>query len=89
MRNDLITATRPIRPPQDKIPQTRKQRERLLGIISEYVKREKPVAPLSLGELQRHSDNVIKMAGVKPKFKDFIAILVNNDVWRETVASIP
>jgi len=89
MWKDSITSTRPVRPPQDNIPQTKKQRDMLLNAVCEYVRRKKPVGPLSMQELRRHSDNVIKLTNAEPKYANFVAVLLNNEVWRPTVATIP
>ena len=89
MTQDSLAVVRPLRPPQDNIPQTKKQRNRLLAIVTEYVEREKAVGPLSLAELQLHSQNVLRMANADPKYRDFAAVLINNQVWRQTVAGIP
>jgi len=86
---DSASRIRPLRPPQDNIPQTKLQRQRLLEVVSEYVGRERPVGPLSLDELRRHSRAVVKAAKIDPKYIDFTAILVNNQVWRLAVEGIP
>jgi len=85
---DSTSRVRPLRPPQDNIPQTKQQRRRLLEVVAEYVEREHPVGPLSLDELRRHSRAVIKAANTDPKYIDFIAILVDNEIWRPTVEGI-
>lgn len=89
MLRDAIPAVRPLRPPQDNIPATKQQRNRLLQIVTDYIEQEKPVGPLSLDELQLHSEKVLKIAGANPKYKNFIAVLMNNQVWRPIVAGIP
>lgn len=89
MRDDLVIKARPTRPPQDNIPRTKPQRDRLLDIIREYVRDEGPVGPLSLEELWRHSDNILRIAKAEPKYRDYIAVLVNNELWREIVAGVP
>ncbi len=89
MRDDLVTKARPSRPPQDNIPRTKPQRDRLLDIIRRYVRDAGSVGPLSLEELWRHSDNIIRIANVQPKYRDYIAVLVNNELWREIVAGVP
>jgi len=79
---------RPIRPPQDNIPQTRRQRDHLLQTVGEYVRKEKPVGPLSLDELQSHCEKILKIAKETPKYTDFTAILLSNEVWRNALAGI-
>jgi geranylgeranyl pyrophosphate synthase len=44
-----------------------------------------------LEELKAHSRGVVEIAGAgaDAKFADFITVLVNNEVWRKTVAAVP
>ena len=44
---------------------------------------------MSLEELRHWCEAIIKEHGVEPKYMDFMGVLVNNEVWRQTVASIP
>ena len=76
-------------PPQGGIPPTKAERDRLLGIVRRYMKAQKAVPPLSLDELQAHADRIVELAEVEGKFKKFIAVLVNNAAWSETVAGVP
>jgi geranylgeranyl pyrophosphate synthase len=61
----------------------------LLAVIRQYVEEIKPVPPLSLGELRAHTQAVLQRASMDCKYTDFAAVLVSNEVWRETVAAIP
>jgi geranylgeranyl pyrophosphate synthase len=89
MPDDRVITAKPLRQPQDNIPQSRQTRDKLLEAIRVYVERERPVPPLTLQELRSHTDAVLEQAGMEPKYADFAAVLVNNEVWRETVAAIP
>jgi geranylgeranyl pyrophosphate synthase len=80
---------KPLRQPQDNIPQSKHSRDSLLEAIRAYVEQERPVPPLTIEELQAHTRAVLEKAGMDPKYTDFAAVLVNNEVWRETVAAIP
>jgi geranylgeranyl diphosphate synthase type II len=61
----------------------------LLAVIRDYVETQGPVPPLSIDELRAHTDAVLQKAGMDRKYTDYAAVLVNNEVWRETVAAIP
>ncbi len=66
----------------------RKQRE-LIELIEQYVAQEQMVPPLSLEELQ---ENTLRM-GINPldfgvSF-EWMIIMLNNALWKDTVASIP
>ena len=87
--SDDAASVRPLRPPQDNIPQTRQRRDSLLQAVVEYVEREKPVSPLSVDELRIHAGAVLKAESLDEKYVDYTAVLISNEVWRPTVARIP
>lgn len=89
MPHDHVATARPLRQPQDNVPQTKQARDRLLEAIRQYIEREEPVPPLSVDELRAHTDTVLQAAGMDRKYTDFAAVLMNNEVWREAVAAIP
>jgi len=89
MPSDAVVAARPIRPPQDNIPQTRQQRDRLWRLAGEYVREARCVGPLSVAELREHAGAVLNRARLSCKYLDYTAVLVNNEVWRRKVAGIP
>lgn len=75
--------------PQDNIPKTKSDRQKLLDATNIYVDQYNPVAPLSLGELRYHARKVVQSAGMDEKFTDYTVVLVSNAVWWPTVAGIP
>ncbi|HXE55730.1 MAG TPA: DUF116 domain-containing protein, partial [Tepidisphaeraceae bacterium] len=79
----------PQRPPQENIPQTRSEREQLARVIRRYVAEHNPVPPMPMAELRDHADRIIEQAGCPERFRDYIAVLVNNEAWREQLATIP
>jgi len=89
MPDDATITARSLRPPQDNIPQTRQQRDSLLQIVGEYVERERPVGPLSIEELRTCAEAVLKKANLNRKYLNYTGVLINNEVWRRTVAGIP
>ena len=89
MPDDVVTTVRPMRSPQDNVPQTKQERDGLLQVVRAYASRNKPVPPLSIDELQKHTDAVIRESNLQQKYSDFATVLINNEVWRETVAAIP
>ncbi|MBN1765063.1 MAG: polyprenyl synthetase family protein [Sedimentisphaerales bacterium] len=74
---------------QDNIPATKARRNALLRIIREYVAQKQFVPPLSIDEIKIHSEKIVKIADTQDKFRNYIAVLFNNEVWREMVALIP
>src|SRR5687767_15060103 len=81
----------PQRPPQANIPQTLGEREQLRAIVTRYVeeRRESLVPPLVLDELRDQADAVVDRAGVDSTYRDYVGILLNNEVWSEHLASVP
>jgi geranylgeranyl diphosphate synthase type II len=86
-----IVPAMPQRPPQANIPETLAERERLRSIVMRYVeeRRETLVPPLVLDELRDQADAVVARSGVDPLYRDYVGILVNNEVWSEHLASVP
>ena len=77
------------RPPKRNIPQTAIQRNHILQRVREYVAERNPVPPLSLEELKRHADAMVAFLGCDPVYRDYVGILINNEIWRETLAAVP
>jgi len=76
-----------MRSPQDTIPQTRAERDYVARVIREYVAKYNPVPPMPLEQLKVHAEKIIEVSGLDPKFRDYCAILINNEAWREQLAT--
>src|SRR5262245_1437863 len=81
--------TQPLRPTQDNVPGTRLERDRIKAVIQAYVSEVRPVPPMPIDELREHADRVVDGAGLLAKYRDYVAVLLNNEAWRETLAGIP
>ncbi len=77
------------RPTQSNIPNDRAVRDRIKKIAYDYVEKEKIIPPLVFDELNALTRKVQELAGVDTIYDDFIAILVNNAAWHDTLAKIP
>jgi geranylgeranyl pyrophosphate synthase len=79
------------RTPQGNIPQTLAERERLRTAIAGYVatNRDRLVPPLVLDELKAHAERVVAETGVNSIYRDYIGVLLSNEVWREQLATVP
>ena len=77
------------RTPQANIPQTRGEREKAKQLVEHYVENCRPVPPLSFEELRRHSEALSGAHGLDPAYRDYIAVLLNGEVWRDTLATVP
>jgi geranylgeranyl pyrophosphate synthase len=77
------------RPPKANIPQTVFERSRILQFVRSYVAEFNPVPPLPLDQLKEHADRVVASLGCDPVYRDYIGVLLNNEMWREAVAAVP
>jgi len=77
------------RPPRDNIPQTREEREAVLKAVRHYVAEQTLAPPAPLEELKEHADVLVAAMDWKPIYRDYVGVLINNELWRETLASIP
>lgn len=78
-----------VRPAQSNIPNDRAMRDRLKKIAAEHVDSLSLVPPIDITELRSLTVAVRKLADVGDTYDDYVAILVNNAVWRDAVARIP
>jgi len=77
------------RPPQDGIPPTRAERERLRQAARAYVASARPVPPLSLDELHAHAARLGAGLGLNGQYRNFAAVLLNSETWRDALARVP
>jgi len=90
----VLTIPRPVpqqiaRTPQENIPAERFQREALKRHVAAYVEanRAQLTPPLLSDELRRRAEEATALAGLDPKYADYTGVLLNNEVWREQLAS--
>jgi geranylgeranyl pyrophosphate synthase len=81
----------PQRPPQANIPQTPAEREHLRSMVARYVdeRRDSLAPPLVLDELRTHADAAVAFANVNPLYRDYVGVLLSNEVWVEHLATVP
>ena len=79
----------PLRPPSPNIPQTLAERQRILQCVRSTVAELNAVPPLPLAEIQGHAACVVQKLQCDPAHRDYIAVLINNELWREAFAAIP
>src|SRR5258705_5096856 len=89
-----LTIPRPVpvqrfRAPKKNVPQTPIERSHILNVIRHYVAEYNPVPPLPVEELKVHADRVVEMLRCDPVYRDYIGVLINNEIWRESLASVP
>lgn len=77
------------RPPKKNIPQTPEERTRILQAVRHYVAEFNPVPPLPVEQLKVHADRMVGVLGCESVYRDYIGVLINNEMWREQLASVP
>src|SRR5262245_42059016 len=94
MQSIPLTIPRPVpvqrvRAPKKNIPQTPIERNHILQFVRRYVAEFNPVPPLPIPQLKEHAERVIGMLKLDSLYRDFVGVLINNEIWRETLATIP
>ncbi len=74
---------------QEEIPHSKLLRNKLLRLTRDYIQRIKPVPPLPADELQHHCQTIIKTHNLPAIYYKFLAVLINNELWREQMAAVP
>src|SRR5213594_3242998 len=77
------------RPPKNNVPQTPIERSHILNVIRNYVAEYNPVPPLPADELRQHAAKLVELLKCDPIYHDYIGVLINNEMWRETLAAVP
>ncbi|MBX3747007.1 MAG: polyprenyl synthetase family protein [Verrucomicrobiae bacterium] len=77
------------RPPKKNIPPTPMLRQRILQGVRHYVAEFQPVPPMPVKELAVHAERVVSLLQCDPIYRDFIGVLINNEMWREQLARVP
>ena len=75
-----------VRAPKKNIPQTANERARILHLVRNYVAEHNPVPPMPSAELKVHADRLVQMIGCDAIYRDYIGVLISNEMWRETLA---
>ena len=78
-----------VRAPKKNIPQTSVERNHFLQVVRNRVAEFNPVPPLPAEELKLHADEVIRQLQCDPIYRDYIGVLINNEIWREQLAAVP
>ncbi len=77
------------RQPKKNIPQTQEERTAILQSVRNYVAEYCPTPPVPVSELAEHADRVVQRIGCAPIYRDYIGVLINNELWREQLAAVP
>jgi len=78
-----------LRPALKETPPSAAERNRLLQYVRHYVAEFNPVPPLPLAQLKEHAQRVVELLGCAPIYRDYLGVLLNNEMWREALAAVP
>src|SRR3954464_598657 len=78
-----------IRAPKKNIPQTGIERNHILQMVRNYVAEHNPVPPLPTEDLKAHADRLVSMLKCDPIYRDYIGVLISNEMWREHLSQVP
>ncbi len=78
-----------LRAPQEKIPQERCVRDQIKRQIERFVLAQNPVPPMPMEEIREYAKAFMRHYQLDEIYQDYVAVLINNEAWRDTLASIP
>lgn len=80
---------RRIRQPKKNIPQTKADRDQILGWVRAYAEDQKLVPPVPLADLQGHTEKILTIHAIDKIHRDYVGVLLANETWRESLATVP
>ncbi|HEX8295270.1 MAG TPA: DUF116 domain-containing protein [Chthoniobacteraceae bacterium] len=81
--------TQRFRAPKKNIPQTPIERQHILERCRAYVEKHQTVPPMPADELKVHADRLVAELHLDPLHRDYVGVLLNNEMWREQLAGVP
>jgi hypothetical protein len=81
--------TQRVRAPKKNIPQTGPRTNHILLRCRQYVADHQLVPPMPAEELKTHANQVVAQLGCEPIYRDYVGVLLNNEMWREQLAGVP
>ncbi|TLD69003.1 DUF116 domain-containing protein [Phragmitibacter flavus] len=83
-----ITVRR-FRQPKKNIPQSKIERDHVLSVIRDYLEATPLVPPMPADELRVHAEKIMADNQFLPQYTDYVGVLLNNELWRESLATVP
>jgi len=94
MASQIVTLTKaapqtPVRVPQKNIPPTSTERLRLKHLVAAFIEGQEIVPPIPMQELRELAVALLEKYQIDPIYLDYTAVLLSNETWRESLATIP
>lgn len=77
------------REPEKKVPATRQERETILRLVRQYTGSLDIAPPIPTQDLRVHAEFILKEHDIDLIYAEYTGILVNNELWKESLATIP
>ncbi len=77
------------RTPKHNIPQTAFDRTRVLHAVRDYLEENSCVPPVPMAQLKEHADKLVTLLRCDPVYRDYIGVVLSNEMWRESLAAVP
>ncbi len=84
-----VVPMRPERPTQRESPPTKAERDAVAERVRAFVAESSIVPPLPMEELREGARQICARDGISEEYVEYLAVLLNNELWRETLAAIP
>lgn len=65
------------------------ERQHILEKCRAYVAEHQPVPPMPADDLKVLADRFVAGHGIDPLYRDYVGVLLNNEMWREQLAGVP
>lgn len=80
---------RAYRPPEKNVPQTRADRERVRRACGKFALNNPVVPPVHATKLREYAKQILVDLEMPEIYSEYTGILLNNELWREQMATIP
>ncbi len=77
------------RVPDANVPGSRREREQLFRLVKQYVENLDYSPPIPTTELEYLAEKLLTQQSIDLRYKEYVGVLINNELWKETLASIP
>ena len=71
------------------VPAEKKERDHIFHLVEKYVVNQNITPPLSKEELWQYAQGMVKGSNLPTHFCDLVKVLINNEIWKDTIASVP